>query len=44
MNIRSLILNRVHYNIGNINGFDKYELRMPNYEIRQFFSKLFIKK
>jgi len=40
----SLILNRVHYNIGNINEFDKYELRMPNYEIRQFFSKLFIKK
>jgi len=40
----SLILNRVHYNIGNINEFDKYELRMPDYEIRQFFLKIIIKK
>ena len=40
----SLILNRVHYNIGNINEFDKHELRMPDYEIRQFFLKIIIKK
>ena len=32
----SFNLNGVHYNSGNINEFDKYELRMPNYEIRQF--------
>ena len=40
----SLILNMVHYNIGNINEIDKYELRMPDYETRQFFLKIIIKK